>query len=267
VKFIKKDLGYKDMTIQFIDLEEAKREKGNVLVVVSRVPSPWSEGAKGIFHMKEIDFKCVRLVHGSKAFSDWSGFHNAPVLRSSEGQFMATWNDLLLFAEKINPEASLIPDSPFQRAQSFGFLHELMGQDGLCWNRRLQLVHAGKQLNGEAKAHADFVGMKYGYNPEKMTRGHQRICELLAMFSGLLQTQYAKGNKYYFGDSPSALDVYSATSMALFSPLPESDCAMDPQTRLAFGSLDQATRAALDPILLEHRDRMYDVHLTCPVEL
>jgi hypothetical protein len=55
--------------------------------------------------------------------------------------------------------------------------------------------------------------------------------------------------------------------MALFRPLPHEQCAMKPDTRAAFEALDEETKAALDPILFEHRDRMYAKHLELPLSL
>jgi hypothetical protein len=42
---------------------------------------------------------------------------------------------------------------------------------------------------------------------------------------------------------------------------------MNPHTRAAFESLDAPTQAALDPVLLEHRDFMYAHHLALPLSL
>ena len=55
--------------------------------------------------------------------------------------------------------------------------------------------------------------------------------------------------------------------MALFDPLPESQCAMAPATREAFSMLDETTAAAIDPTLLAHRDRIYRDHLATPLSL
>ena len=63
------------------------------------------------------------------------------------------------------------------------------------------------------------------------------------------------------------MDVYGATFMALLKPLPEAQCEMHPGARAAFEWLDEPTRAALDPILLEHRDMMYTRHLALPLSL
>ena len=69
------------------------------------------------------------------------------------------------------------------------------------------------------------------------------------------------------GNALTAVDIYSATAMALFGPLPHEQCAMKPDTRAAFESLDAPTKAALDPILFEHRDTMYAQHLELPLSL
>ena len=42
---------------------------------------------------------------------------------------------------------------------------------------------------------------------------------------------------------------------------------MNPHVRRAFEWLDGPTSAALDPILLEHRDRVYARHLELPLSL
>ena len=65
----------------------------------------------------------------------------------------------------------------------------------------------------------------------------------------------------------SAVDIYSATFMALFKPLPPEQCDMHPGVRAAFEWLDAPTAQALDPILLEHRDMMYSRHLELPLSL
>ena len=85
------------------------------------------------------------------------------------------------------------------------------------------------------------------------------------MLSARLETQKQAGSRYYVGNSLSAVDVYSATFLAMLSPLPQEQCAMDAGLRAAFSTLDAATAAALDPMLLEHRDMMYRERLELPL--
>jgi hypothetical protein len=63
------------------------------------------------------------------------------------------------------------------------------------------------------------------------------------------------------------MDVYSATVTAMFGALPTGQCDMDASTRAAFEIREPQTDAALDPILFEHRDRMYAEHLELPLAL
>ena len=53
----------------------------------------------------------------------------------------------------------------------------------------------------------------------------------------------------------------------MFAPLPEAQCKMKDATRAAFETLDKATEAGLDPIILKHRDHMYAQHLELPLSL
>ena len=140
------------------------------------------------------------------------------------------------------------------------------GKDGLGWHRRLQVVHVGPATVGLfSERVAGYLGKKYGYDPASAAGHGAQVRALLGEFAAALRAQ--SGKPYYLGDTLSALDVYSAAFMAMFKPLPEWQCAMDPGTRAAFEWLDDETRAALDPILLAHRDLMYARHLELPLSL
>ena len=64
-----------------------------------------------------------------------------------------------------------------------------------------------------------------------------------------------------------AVDIYSATSMAMFVPLPPEQCQMDGPTRAAFESRDPQIEATLDPILFQHRDMIFTERLELPLSL
>ena len=59
------------MSFQYLSVEEAIPRRGLRMVVVGQVPSPWGEAAKGIFHVKGIDFAAVRLVYDNEALKAW----------------------------------------------------------------------------------------------------------------------------------------------------------------------------------------------------
>ncbi len=112
-----------------------------------------------------------------------------------------------------------------------------------------------------------YLAKKYGYSPAAGAAAASRIAELLKMLSARLTAQHHAGSRYYVSTAPTAADVYSATCMTMFSPLPEAQCKMDAATRTAFERRDPQIETALDPILLAHRDMMYPQHLELPLSL
>ncbi len=256
------------MPVNYVEVDEAIESDGLRMMVVSNVPSPWGEAAKGIFHIKGLDWKAVRLAYDDPTLAKWAGELSAPVAVYNDEPPRSRWSDILLLAERLQPEPSLIPSDPADRALMFGWAHEILGEEGLGWSRRLQSVEAGlAKQGGFRKPVAQYLAGKYGYDAAKGSTYGVRTRELLTALADRLKAQKAAGSAYYIGNELSALDIYSATTLALFAPLPEDICEMNPDSRAAFVSMDDETRAALDPILLEHRDRMYADVLETPLSL
>jgi glutathione S-transferase len=256
------------MSFQYVNVEEALQRGGLRMVVVGGVPSPWGEAAKGILHIKGIEWVAVRLSYDSETLKNWAGQRNGPVAIYDNERPRSGWAEILLLAERLAPTPSLLPADAAERALVFGLSHELCGEAGLGWTRRLQLVHAGmNKAGGFAEPVAKYLGKKYGYTPGAGATYSARVEELLGMLAAHLKAQRASGRRYYVGNAVTAADVYSATFTALFRPLPPDQCKMDTGTRTAFETLDARTEAALDPIIIEHRDMMYAVHLELPLSL
>lgn len=256
------------MPFEYIELEEARTAKGLRMVVVTGVPSPWGEAAKGILHVKQIPWKAVRLDQGSDAMAAWTGQRSGPVAFLDDEAPRSGWMEILLLAERLAPSPALLPADPLERARVIGLSHEICGEDGVGWVRRLQGVHAG--LAGEPgfpPPVAQYLGEKYGYRAEDAPGYSKRAADLLRALSGSLQSQQAAGSPFYSGKALTALDIYSATFMALFKPLPAEQCPMNEALRPGFETLDEVTAEALDPILLEHRDFVYDRFLELPMTL
>jgi glutathione S-transferase len=130
------------------------------------------------------------------------------------------------------------------------------------------MVQAG--LEGRGGFHprvAHYLGKKYGYTPSAGAAATQRVVALLALFAERLRDQRARGSRYLVGERVSAADIYCAVSMAMFRPLASDVCAMDERTRAVFETPDALTDAALEPVLLEHRDMLYAEHLELPLSL
>ena len=254
------------MTFQYVSVEDAMKSGGLRMVVVGGVPSPWGEAAKGFLHIKKIGWAAVRLVYDSEPLNAWAGQRSGPVAIYEQERPRSGWADILLLAERLAPSPSLLPADPAERALVFGLGHELCGEAGLGWSRRLQMIHAGLQnAGGFQERVAKYLGKKYGYTPELGAASASRVTELLGMLVARLKAQRKAGSRYYVGGALTAADVYSAAFAAMFRPLPPEQCKMDPATRAAFDTRDAPTDAALDPILFEHRDMMYAQHLELPL--
>jgi glutathione S-transferase len=256
------------MPVEFVDFEEARGRDGLRMVVVPGVPSPWGEAAKGILHVKQIPWVAVRLDQANADLVDWIGCTSGPVAMYEDEAPRSGWAEILLLAERLAPEPSLLPNDPFDRALAFGLSHEICGELGLGWMRRLEGIHAG--LTGKPgfpKPVAHYLAPKYGYRSEEADRIVDRIVELLRMLARRLHAQRDAGSKHYFGDALCAVDIYSATFMALFEPLPPEDCPIPESMRAGFVAGEGPIRDALDPILLEHRDHVYRTHLELPLTL
>jgi glutathione S-transferase len=256
------------LPVEYVNVDEAIARSGLRMVVVGGIPSPWGEAAKGILHIKRIPWCAVRLSYDSEPMKQWAGQRSGPVAVYNDDKPRSGWAEILLLAERLAPEPSLLPADAADRALAFGLAHEICGEGGLGWTRRLQMVHAGLQGSGGfAPRVAQYLSRKYGYSPEAGVAAPQRLAALLRMLAARLHAQQAAGSGYYFGDRVTVVDIYSATFTAMFRPLPPEQCAMDAATRQAFELRDPVTEAALDPILLAHRDRMYAEHLELPLSL
>lgn len=256
------------MGISYLSVEEAMASRGLRMVVVGGIPSPWSEAAKGILHVKKIPWTGVRLVYDNPALKDWAGQRNAPVALYEDEPPRSGWEDILLLAERLAPSPSLLPGAAADRALVFGLAHEICGEQGLGWSRRLQMVEAGLRGAGGFPAKvAAYIGKKYGYTPAAGAAAAGRVVQLLEMLAGRLRAQHAAGSRYYVGDALTAVDIYSAAFMAMLRPLPHDVCPMEASTRAAFELREPATDAALDAVLLAHRDAIYRDHLQLPLSL
>jgi glutathione S-transferase len=256
------------MAVEYVEFEAARDARGLRMVVVSGVPSPWGEAAKGILQVKQIPWTAVRLDPRSDAMASWTGERSGPVVVYDDEAPRSGWAEILLLAEHLAPEPALLPLDPEDRALAFGLSHEICGEMGLGWARRLAAVHTGlKNEGGFPAGVAGYLGDKYGYRKEEGDYYGARVVSLLEMLSRRLHAQREVGRPYYLGTELTALDIYSATFMALFAPLSDEQCPMPAAIRGAFESIDDVTAKAVDPILLEHRDLVYAKHLELPLSL
>lgn len=258
--------------LDWVDVEKAVELPGLRLVLTAGVPGPWGESAKGMFHAKKIPFARVRQDAGlpNDALERWTGQRNAPVAVWEDERGRAGWTEIVLLAERIAPDPPLVPASAADRALMFGLCHEICSEDGWGWNRRLMLLHPLlanlPEDPPDALAVPIELGRRYGYRPEAGEAAAGRAAAILELLSRRLLEQKGRGSRFFVGDALSALDVHWAAFAALLQPLPEELCPMQPFMRQSYTVADESVLAAADPILLEHRDFVYQEFLELPVE-
>jgi glutathione S-transferase len=111
------------------------------------------------------------------------------------------------------------------------------------------------------------MGSKYGYDEGAAKAAGERIAGSLKALAQQLKSQYQRGVRYFIGDSLTARDIYWTAFANLLDPLPKEQCPMSDALRPAFTASDPVVKAALDPLLLEHRSRIFHAHFHDPMEL
>ena len=111
------------------------------------------------------------------------------------------------------------------------------------------------------------MGGKYGYNESDAKIAGERTAASLRALTAQLTSQYARGVPYFVGEALSALDIYWTAFANLLDPLPKEQCPMPEEWRSAVTVTDPVVKAALDPLLLEHRTRIFQAHFRDPMEL
>lgn len=258
--------------MEYIEPEKARDLPGLRLVLTTGVPGPWGEAAKAIFHVKKVDYAPVRqtAAEANEALVAWTGFRNAPQAIYEDEPARIRWEEILMLAERLSSEPSLIPSDARDRALMFGLSHEICSEDGLGWNRRHQLLAPMLSTpdadTNPALAGGRILGSSYGWSPEAATRADQRISSVLTLLAEQLASQRSAGREYLVGETLSAVDLYWATFCAMIRPLPHEVNPMPEFLRGAYGGLTPAVATSLDESLIDHRDLVYERHLQLPLD-
>ncbi len=252
--------------LQYRSFEEIVAHPGLRIVMVKGMPSPWGQAAKTIFEIKGLDYVAAPWIGGepNPEIVAWGGEASAPIVAWAKEKPINRWIDILYLAERLAPTPSLLPKDATQRALMIGLSHEICGEMGIGWNRRLQLF-----APAVASGNAGFTNMarKYGFNENDVTAAGERTADSLRALTAQLKSQYARGVHYFIGDGLSALDIYWTAFANLLDPLPREQCPMPDARRPGFTVSDPVIKAALDPLLLEHRKRIFLAHFRNPMEL
>ena len=127
--------------LQYRSLKEIIDHPGLRIVLVKGIPSPWGQAAKTIFEIKGLDYVAAPWLPGepNADIVAWGGESSAPIVAWAKEKPINRWIDILYLAERLAPKPSLIPADATQRTLMIGLSHEICGEMGIGWNRRLQL--------------------------------------------------------------------------------------------------------------------------------
>jgi glutathione S-transferase len=253
--------------MKFLSVAEVIKRSGLRLVLVQGAPSPWGQAVKAMMEYKGLEFVVAPQIPGAENADlvAWAGVNSGPVVAWNDGRPLNRWNDILFLLERLAPQRPLVPDAPAERVQLLGLSHELCGELGLGWNRRLSLFKPAIQ-SGQAPSGITAMSRKYGYNESDVAATNQRQIEMLNLLSSILDSQRAKGSAYFVGAALSAVDFYWAAFSVIMDILPDTQCPVAAGARSMFENIDSNVKAAISPQLLEHRERILRAHFKLPME-
>jgi glutathione S-transferase len=253
--------------MKYLSIEEAIDAPGLRLVLSAGVPGPWGEAAKAMLAYKGLAYTAVRQEGGGEntALRAWTGQTSAPVAVYDDLPPACHWFDLLMLIERLSPERPLVPHDCAQRVAVWGLSALIIGMDGFGWHRRLQMLAPMLTL-AQPPQMIVRLGAKYGWSPQALAASTGRLQGISAHLDDTLARQESAGSDYLVGDTVTAADFYWANFAAMLKPLPHADNPMPDYMRTSYETADATTLACLTQRLEAHRDRMYQRHITLPLD-
>jgi hypothetical protein len=140
--------------MEYLTVEEARERSGLRLVLTRGVPGPWSEAAKALFTLRNVDYAPVQQIAGgdNPELVEWTRHRNAPIALYENEAPRVRWLELLDLAERLGSGPSLIPENRDDRMLMLGLINEIAGERGMSWNARLLMFHAGIVAQGPGAA-------------------------------------------------------------------------------------------------------------------
>jgi glutathione S-transferase len=247
--------------------KEAQDLPGLRLALTAGLPAPWSMAARFMFDVKKIPYVPV-LQQGGGANEDlitWTGHRNAPVAMYDDEPARTNWADIIELSERLQPEPRLVPEDIDDRMLMFGLANEICGAGGMTYNSRHSMVANFLKSGVEGLIQVgERMGKAYGYSPEAAAKSEVRISNVLKVLATQLERQRKRGSRYFVGDNLCALDLIWASFSNTIRPLPADVNPMDDGMRASYSRLGD--RFAPADILFEHRDFIYNEHLTLPLD-
>lgn len=252
--------------MDYVEVAEARKLSGLRLALSAGTPGPWGEAAKAVLKIRKVPFVPVRqyIMQANEELVEWTGFRNAPVAIYEDEPGVAGWIEILMLAERLGSGPSLLPDDQIERMLALGISAEICSPGGFGWERRLSMMNPDRPL--QAGDGQDFMSRAYGVRPGVAESATRRVIAILEGLGRQLRNQQVKGSRFFVGDRLTAADVYWACFSQLVGPYPEELCPMGPDMRQVYSYVAPEIAAAVDPILIEHRDMVWEQHIGLPMD-
>ncbi|MBB4631962.1 hypothetical protein [Sphingosinicella soli] len=247
--------------MDYLTVDQAREADGLRLVLTAGVPGPWSESAKQIFAYKRIAFLPVaqQLFGENAELLDWVGARNAPVAIYPGEVPKTGWREILALAEQLAPEPALLPADAKACADVLALSEAICGHDGFGWNRRLTLFVA-------SGGGANDLQRSYGLEPETAAQAPARTATILRLLAETLHRQYAAGRRAFVGDGITACDLYWACFSLMVRPVRRDWAAIPDFVHDLYAQLPPEVDDALDDLLIEHRDHVFETYVRLPLD-
>jgi glutathione S-transferase len=252
--------------MNYVSVAEARDLSGLRLALSAGTPGPWGEAAKAVLKIRQVPYTPVRqhIMQANEELVAWTGFRNAPVAVYNDEPAVAGWIEILMLAERLGSGPSLLPADELERMLALGIAAEICSPGGFGWERRLSMMNPARPPAPDGTG--EVMSRAYGVRPEAVATATSRVIAILEGLTRQLKQQRTAGSDYFVGSSLSAPDVYWACFSQLVGPLDEDQCPMGPDMRQVYSYITPEIAAAVDPILIEHRDRVWSRHIGLPME-
>ncbi len=252
--------------MEYLTVEQARNLPGLRLVLTRGVPGPWSEAAKAIFTLRNVDYVAVQQLAGddNPELVEWTRHRNAPVALYEKEAPRVRWLELLDLAERLGSGPSLAPEDRDNRVFMVGLINEIAGEGGMAWNARGLMFHAGIIAQGAGAAENPMY-RDYRYDAGEVEANTAKIQAFLDYLADHVKAQQGQGSHFLVGSQLTAADVYWAYFSNMLELLPPQQCPVPDGLRDVWAVLAKSI-AGYDPVLIEQRDKIFADHLLLPLD-
>ena len=259
--------------MEYVTPQQARNMGGLRLVLSEGVPGPWGEAAKGMFHVRGIEFVPVaqKPLEPNEELVAWTGIRNAPVAVYDDEPPVERWIDIVMLAERIGRGPSLLPEDSELRAQAVGISHELCGEWGFGWCQRLGMLKgmwagAGFEDLSALPEPMASVQCQYRVWPDQIAAAPSRIAAIVDMLAARLARQKQAASPYLVGHDLTCADIHWACFSAMLEPMEHALNPMPEGLRAVYDAHAPVVDDAVKAALLAHRDYVYHNHLRLPLD-